>query len=62
MQWCIPYPQVRNDKGLGPLALASDYGHVKVVRLLISAGADIEGRDARGDTPLLHACREVILA
>lgn len=51
--------QARNDRELGPLALASDYGRTKVVRLLLTANAETERRDYRGNTPLMHASREV---
>lgn len=51
--------QARNDRGIGPLSLASDFGRTDVVRLLLDAGAEIEGRDCRGNTPLMHACRQV---
>lgn len=30
-----------------------------MVRLLVVAGAEIESRDHRGNTPLMHASREV---
>lgn len=53
--------QARNDRDLGSLALASDFGRIDVVRLLLAADADVEGRDCRGNTPLMHASREVCL-
>ncbi|CAN0201260.1 unnamed protein product, partial [Hapterophycus canaliculatus] len=52
-------PQACNDRGYSPLALASDYGRAQVVRLLTVAGADTESRDHRGNSPLMHASREV---
>lgn len=48
-----------NDRDFGPLALASDFGRTKAVRLLLAANAPTEGKDYRGNTPLMHASREV---
>ncbi|CAM9435807.1 unnamed protein product, partial [Laminaria digitata] len=45
------------DRRIRSLSLASDFGRTDVVRLLLDAGAEIEGRDCRGNTPLMHACR-----
>jgi ankyrin repeat protein len=43
-----------------PLHIAAQYGQVKVVQLLLSAGADVKARDGNNDTPLhLAATREV---
>ena len=40
-----------------PLVFALRFGHTAVVRTLLAAGADPNGIDATGDTPLLAACR-----
>jgi ankyrin repeat protein len=49
-------PNVRNDSGEQPLHSAAYTGNAEMVRLLIDAGADIGGRDARFDsTPLAFA-------
>ena len=37
--------------------LAAIEGHEHVSRLLVTAGANLNARDARGDTPLLWASR-----
>ncbi|CAN0527902.1 unnamed protein product, partial [Ectocarpus sp. 12 AP-2014] len=54
-----PLLQARNDRGCTPLALASDYGRAHVAGMLVVAGAEVESRDHRGNTPLMHASREV---
>lgn len=38
-----------------PLAYASAYGSLGIVKLLVEAGADLNGRTAYGDTPLIKA-------
>ena len=49
-------PDDRNRLGEQPLHTASYHGNAEVVRLLIDAGADLDGRDARFDgTPLAYA-------
>jgi hypothetical protein len=52
--------------GKSALHLACRRGHLEVVKLLIGAGAHVEGRDAGGKTPLMEAARkgqkEVVLA
>lgn len=45
-------------KGYTPLTLASYYGYVNMVELLISAGAYINVIDNDGNTPLLYAFNE----
>lgn len=65
MVTCRPFhrtveSQARNDRGYNALALASDFGRAQVLPLLLVAGAEIESRDHRGCTPLMHASREVI--
>ena len=44
--------QVRNKRGVTPLAQAARRGHTAVVELLISAGAKIDESDSRGLYPL----------
>lgn len=53
------HAQARNDRGFSSLALASDFGQSKVVLPLFTAGANLEGEDFRGNTPIMHASREV---
>ena len=43
--------------GWTPLTEAAGEGHVEVVRLLLSAGADMEKFSTYGDTPLIYAAR-----
>ena len=38
--------------GLSPLHLAAQGGHIALMEALLAAGADINARDARGNTPL----------
>ena len=38
--------------GQSPLHLAAIMGHVEVTELLIASGADLEGTDKHGNTPL----------
>ena len=54
--------QAKNDLRLSPLALASDFGRLEVVRQLLEVGAKTEGRDYRGNTAIIHASREVSTA
>jgi len=39
-----------------PLHIASQYGHLTIVRVLLDAGADVNSTDEYGDTPLHDAC------
>jgi ankyrin repeat protein len=49
-------PGARNGFGEQPLHSAAYFGNADIVRLLIDAGADVDGRDARFDsTPLAFA-------
>ena len=41
-----------NDDGITPVHQAASEGHVQCLKLLIEAGAKIDGRDCRGNTPL----------
>jgi ankyrin repeat protein len=57
------------DYCLTMLGLAAERGHVKVLRAMLEAGADIEAGDTWGGTPLFHAAEwghaatvEVLLA
>ena len=38
-----------------PLAIAADTGNLEMIRLLIDGGADLNGHNAYGDTPLIYA-------
>eukprot|EP00939_MAST-03C_sp_MAST-3C-sp1_P003734 g3734.t1 len=40
-----------------PLAIASREGHVRVMDVLLKAGADVNARDVNGETPLFAAVR-----
>ena len=44
--------------GATPLAMASWWGKVEVVRALLGAGADVNKRDAHGRSPLYLALEE----
>jgi ankyrin repeat protein len=49
-------PHARNGSGEQPLHSAAYFGNAEMVRLLIDAGADVDGRDTRFDgTPLAFA-------
>ena len=43
-------------KGISPLWIASNRGHVEVVRTLLSAGAQVDLQEKQGYSPLLAAC------
>lgn len=47
-------PSTRNCK---PLGYAAAFGNIKIVKLLIEAGADPDGIGAYGDVPLIKAAR-----
>ncbi|KAF2484013.1 ankyrin repeat-containing domain protein [Neohortaea acidophila] len=46
----------RDQRGFTPLGEAVRGGHEQVVRLLLDAGADVDGKDSRGMTPAILAC------
>lgn len=46
---CGPYEAIKH------LAYASAYGNLEIVKLLVEAGADLNGRVAYGDVPLIKA-------
>eukprot|EP00301_Raphidiophrys_heterophryoidea_P007930 c13006_g1_i1.p1 GENE.c13006_g1_i1~~c13006_g1_i1.p1 ORF type:complete len:423 (-),score=82.16 c13006_g1_i1:496-1764(-) len=48
----------RDDSTFAPLAAASQRGHVKVVRELISAGCDVDKHDSMHRTAMWYACNE----
>src|SRR3990167_3387165 len=57
-------PNITDEDGRTPLYWASLYGHLEVVKLLLSVGADPNIADKYGDTPLFTAssdeCLEVV--
>jgi ankyrin repeat protein len=48
-------PEVQNAEGETPLLLAARYDRAKVARALLAGGADVNGRDRRGFSPLMRA-------
>jgi ankyrin repeat protein len=44
-----------------PLGAAAIWGDTLIMRMLIRAGARVNGRDGRGRTPLMHAARAVTI-
>jgi ankyrin repeat protein len=48
-------PNIRNNKGETPLVVASNYGYVEGVELLINGGAHVDEPNATGETPLIGA-------
>ena len=53
---CPPPPKSPATCGRTPLIDASHEGKVAVIRELLAHGADIEAREACGDTPLIVSC------
>lgn len=53
---------LRDARGQQPLQVAVISGNALAVRVLIAAGADVNGADALGVTPLMDACRPRIAA
>ncbi|KAJ3093214.1 Ankyrin repeat domain-containing protein 22 [Quaeritorhiza haematococci] len=59
------FPEVVNQpqdapflRGITPLCLAAYLGKVEVVRALLAAGAEVDGRDKNGATALMYAARD----
>jgi hypothetical protein len=46
---------MKNNKGVTALILASGYGHIEIVKALIAEGADLNTKDSRGKTALMIA-------
>lgn len=46
---------IMQEAGWTPLTLAAAMGHLRLVKFLLSRGADIDGQSARGWTPLYAA-------
>lgn len=47
-----------DNQGMTPLHLACLYGHLKIVKILVDAGADLKCKDKDATTPLHLACAE----
>jgi len=57
--FCSGPDAISKDPGKGsPLHAAANYGHLDVVRLLVSRGANIEVQDTTRHTPLMYAAFE----
>jgi ankyrin repeat protein len=54
--------QQTDDKGRTALHWAALWGHGEIVALLLEQGAQANGRDASGETPIMLACKEGHLA
>ena len=50
------HPDMVRDSGTSPLMLASQSGHVEIVRLLLEAGSDRNLANSDGYTALMAAC------
>jgi len=48
-------PNLRNDKGVGPLAIAVNLGWTDGVQELVTSGARVNDPDGSGETPLIAA-------
>jgi ankyrin repeat protein len=48
----------QTQKGQSPLSKAAEYGNMRVVKLLLEKGADLDSEDKHGQTPLLLASRK----
>jgi ankyrin repeat protein len=48
----------RNRNGITPLIMASSYGKLDIMQMLLEIGADINDKDKHGRTPLIWAARE----
>lgn len=47
-------PDVKDPNGYTPIHAAASYGHIGLLKTLISRGGDINVQDNEGDTPLHH--------
>jgi ankyrin repeat protein len=54
-------PNIRDNKGVTPLVLASQLGFVEGVQALIDAGAQVDIANATGETPLIAAVHIAIM-
>jgi uncharacterized protein len=50
-------PNVRNDFGLTPIAQAAELGDARMVKMLLDAGAEVEGANPDGQTALMLAIK-----
>ena len=48
-------PDIANEKGITPIMISSNLGHVEGVAALIAAGANVNVANATGETPLMGA-------
>jgi ankyrin repeat protein len=53
-----PFAAPQNERGISPLGVAVGFNRKPVVALLLDAGADLEARDAAGNTVLHYAAGE----
>ena len=56
------YAIYMSDTILNDLHIAAQDGNVDAIARLVAAGADVNARDAKGNTPLKYACAEPSLA
>lgn len=50
--------EVEFEYGMRLIHCASSYGHIRMVKLLIKIGVDMNSKDMDGDTPLFYAKRD----
>lgn len=55
-----PNTSKQNERGISPLGVAVGFNRAPVVGLLLDAGADLEARDAAGNTVLHYAAGEAV--
>ena len=48
-------PDTRDNYGLTGLIWAARKGHINIAEILLNSGAEVEGTDRTGRTPLHHA-------